>query len=76
VLQGEKFDGNGDYVKKYCPELSKLPKEYLHKPWEAPLETLLESGVELGKNYPNPIVDLRKSRADALELYKHVKGAP
>jgi deoxyribodipyrimidine photo-lyase len=76
VLQGEKFDSNGDYVKKYCPELSKIPKEYLHKPWEASSETLLESGIELGKNYPNPIVDLRKSRAEALDLYKHVKGAP
>ena len=76
VLQGEKFDINGDYVKKYCPELSKVPKEYLHKPWEASSETLLESGVELGNNYPKPIVDLRKSRAEALELYKHVKGAP
>ena len=73
VLQGEKFDENGNYVIKYCPELGKLPKKYIHKPWEAPDDVLRGAKIVLGKNYPYPIVDLRKSRSEALEKYNLVK---
>ncbi|KKB96116.1 Deoxyribodipyrimidine photo-lyase [Candidatus Arcanobacter lacustris] len=70
VLQGEKFDKDGVYTKKYVPELAKLPSKYLFKPWEAPDLVLKEAGVKLGMNYPHPIVDLSESRKMALELYK------
>ena len=75
ILQGEKFDKDGNYVRKYCPELSKLPNKYLHQPWEAPEAILNESEVVLGKDYPTPIVDLKESRNDALAKYNTMRSA-
>lgn len=68
--QGEKFDPNGDYVRKYVPELRHLPNKFIHRPWEAPKLVLLEAGVKLGENYPNPIVDHKFARERALAAYK------
>lgn len=68
--QGEKFDSNGDYVRKYVPELAKLPKKYIHRPWEAPPHILAQAGVKLGTDYPRPIVDHKESRERALSAYK------
>lgn len=73
ILQGEKFDKQGEYVKKYCPELSALDKKFLHKPWEASAEVLAEANIELGKNYPEPIVDLKTTRVRALDAYSTIK---
>lgn len=73
VLQGEKFDKEGEYVKKYCPELKYLVKKYIHKPWEASETVLKEAQIKLGKDYPQPIVDLKKSRQAALEAYAQIK---
>ena len=64
VLQGEKFDANGDYVRRYVPELKNVPNRYLHKPWAAPRPP---------ENYPKPIVDLALGRARALEAFKALK---
>lgn len=74
ILQGEKFDKEGEYVKQYCPELKKLPKKFIHKPWEAPAEILKACGVELGKEYPKPIVDLKESRKRALDAFAQLKA--
>lgn len=68
--QGEKFDPNGDYVRKYVPELAKLPKKYIHRPWEAPPHILSQAGVKLGVDYPKPIVDHTEARERALAAYK------
>mmetsp|Transcript_24308 Transcript_24308/g.38492 ORF Transcript_24308/g.38492 Transcript_24308/m.38492 type:complete len:222 (-) Transcript_24308:35-700(-) len=58
-------DPTGTYVRRWVPELAKLPAQYLHKPWTAPPSVLLAAGVELGKNYPHRIVeDLEKARLD------------
>ncbi len=73
VLQGEKFDKQGSYVKKYCPELANMPDKYLHKPWDAPKEVLKKAGVELGSTYPKPIADLKQSRQRALDAYADTK---
>jgi deoxyribodipyrimidine photo-lyase len=73
ILQGEKFDKDGEYVKKYCPELKRLPNKFVHKPWEAPPEILKACGVELGKDYPMPIVDLKISRTRALDALAQLK---
>ena len=75
ILQGEKFDKDGNYVRKYCPEISKLPNKYLHQPWEAPEEIISESERVLGKDYPTPIVDLKESRKDALNKYNIMRSA-
>ncbi len=66
VTQGKKFDPDGAYVRKYVPELGSMPDRYLHAPWEAPQEVLERAGVELGVNYPRPIVDLKDSREEFL----------
>ncbi len=72
VTQGEKFDAEGAYVRKFVPELAKLPKKYLHKPWTAPLSILAEAGVKLGKTYPQPIVDHEFARKRALDAFKSI----
>lgn len=66
VLQGEKFDTDGAYVREFVPELAKLPDVLLHRPWEAPEEVLHDAGVVLGKTYPHPIVEHGLARARAL----------
>lgn len=70
ITQGEKFDVEGEYTRKFVPELQKLPNKYLFKPWEAPENILSAAGVVLGKTYPHPIVDLATTRASALAAYK------
>jgi deoxyribodipyrimidine photo-lyase len=75
ILQGEKFDKEGLYVRHYCPELKDLPKKYIHKPWQAPEDILKLAGVELGKDYPEPIVDLAASRKAALDAFAAIKQA-
>ena len=73
VTQGEKFDPKGEYVRRWVPELAKLPPKYIHKPWEAPTEVLALAGVTLGENYPHPIVDHAKARAEALAAFKSLR---
>lgn len=70
VLQGEKFDPKGDYVRRWVPELRNMPDKYLHKPWEASQDMFQKSAP----NYPEPIIDLRESRDRALSAYDVVKG--
>ncbi|MFT6914255.1 MAG: deoxyribodipyrimidine photo-lyase [Motiliproteus sp.] len=69
VTQGQKFDPQGLYVKRYCPELARLPVKYIHCPWLAPSAVLEECGVILGTHYPRPIVDLKQSRQRALDAF-------
>ena len=70
ILQGEKFDPEGNYVKKWVPEISNLPKEFLHKPWELNSSV---SGFEIGKTYPKPIVIHEEARHEALKAFKSLK---
>lgn len=67
VSQGERFDAQGDYVRRWVPELAGLPDKWLHQPAEAPREVLEQAGVRIGQTYPRPIVDLKASRIRALE---------
>ena len=73
VTQGQKFDPDGEYIRKYIPEISDLPNKYLFNPWEAPQEELDRAGVVIGKDYPKPIIDLKLSRQNALEAFKSLK---
>ena len=66
VLQGEKFDPSGDYVRRFVPELARLPDKWIHKPWQAPQAVLQAAGLSLPAGYPLPIVDHAKARARAL----------
>ena len=66
VLQGERFDPDGAYVRRFVPELARLPSKFIHKPWQAPPAILAAAGVKLGGNYPSPIVDHAFARRRAL----------
>lgn len=73
VLQGEKFDGDAGYVRRWIPEIADLPDSVIHKPWEAKADTLAKAGVVLGKTYPRPIVDHADARKRALEALETIK---
>jgi deoxyribodipyrimidine photo-lyase len=73
IIQGRKFDPDGQYIKTYVPELKNLPTKYLFSPWEAPESILDKSGVRLGIDYPWPIVDLKESREKALKAFASIK---
>ncbi|MCS6953324.1 MAG: deoxyribodipyrimidine photo-lyase [Bryobacterales bacterium] len=75
VKQGEKFDPNGEYVRRWIPELAGLPADWIHRPWEAPSVVLAAAGVELGTNYPRPVVEHAEARAAALRAFQAVRGS-
>ena len=64
----KKFDKNGDYVKKWIPKLARIPKKFIHKPWEMDKELQKSCDIEIGKDYPLPIVDHAKAREKAFWL--------
>lgn len=74
ILQGEKFDKQGQYVRKWVPEIAELPDNLLHKPWEAKPMQLSAAGITLGETYPHPMVDHKKARESALAALDAVKG--
>jgi deoxyribodipyrimidine photo-lyase len=74
ILQGEKFDPDGDYVREHVPELEKLERKYIHKPFEAPAHVLEKAGIDLGRTYPRPIVDHGFARDRALAAYKALRS--
>jgi len=73
VLQGEKFDPEGAFIRRWVPELADLPDKALYAPWEASPATLQRAGVSLGETYPEPIVDLKASRQRALDAFQQIK---
>lgn len=73
ILQGEKFDPQGDYVRTWVPELALLPPAFIHKPWQAPEALLSKAGIALGRHYPQPIVNHEAAREAALAAYKLIQ---
>lgn len=73
ITQGEKFDPNGEYIRRWIPELKTLPNNLIHKPWEATAFELAQAGIQLGKDYPHPMVDHAKARQYALQAYETIK---
>lgn len=74
VTQGKRFDPDGDYVRRWVPELRNLSTKYIHQPWEAPDKALEDAAISMGKTYPMPIVDHSMARQRALAAYDMVKG--
>lgn len=75
VVQAQRFDPLGAYVRQWVPELSRLPDRHLHQPWTAPPGILHQAGVELGITYPKPVVDWKQSREAALAAFALLKQA-
>jgi deoxyribodipyrimidine photo-lyase len=73
VDQGKRFDPQGDYIRRWVPELATLPDEHLHEPWKAPASVLRDANVELGKTYPHPLVDHAEARRRALDALQQMK---
>ena len=73
ITQGQKFDPDGKYTRKYLPVLNDMPDKFLFNPWEAPEDVLRSAGVKLGENYPLPIVEIGSSRQKALEAFATTK---
>ena len=74
IIQGKKFDTEGDYVRRWVPELSKVPAKFIHCPWEASETQLKAWGVSLGENYPYPIIEHSAGRDRALKALQELKG--
>jgi deoxyribodipyrimidine photo-lyase len=73
VLQGLKFDPDGSYVRRFVPELARLDNRLIHAPWDAPALALHAAGIELGRTYPKPIIDLNEGRTRALAAFEAIK---
>lgn len=69
VRQGQQFDAKGIYVRRWCPELARLPDADIHAPWEAPPMILAQAGIVLGRDYPFPLVDHAAARNRALQIF-------
>ena len=73
ILQGEKFDKEGLYVKRWVPELNKVPSKFIHKPWEMELKYQQAINTLIGKDYPKPIVIHEEARNSALKAFQSLK---
>jgi deoxyribodipyrimidine photo-lyase len=75
VLQGARFDPDGTYVRRWVPELARVPAGWIHRPWETGAAALAAAGVRLGETYPERVVDHDEQRGEALRLYGSVRGS-
>ena len=73
VRQSQRFDPQGKYLRRWLPELSRLPDKHIHATWEAGDTILREADVRLDEDYPRPIVDLRASRERALTAWQTLR---
>ena len=75
VAQGTRFDAEGAYVRRWVPELARLPVRHIHAPWQAPAEVLSRAGVTHGTTYPFPVVEHAAARAAALSAYRQLSAS-
>jgi deoxyribodipyrimidine photo-lyase len=73
ILQGKKFDPQGDLIRHWIPELAGVPGKYIHSPWEMPEQIQQQSGCILGRDYPFPVVDHSFARERILAVYKQTR---
>ena len=73
VLQGEKHDPDGNYIRRWVPELAVVPDKHLHSPWEMPSELQEEVGCVIGRDYPAPVIDHGWARKRTLEAFRQAR---
>lgn len=73
-LQSTKFDPEGAYIRKWVPELKKMPSKFIHAPWKAPASVLTAAGVTLGDTYPCPIIDHDAAKKATLQQFRRLSG--
>ena len=76
ITQSEKFDPEGKFIRRYLPELARLPDDLIHAPWQARPVDLAAAGIELDKHYPMPVVDHAAAREKTLLRYAVVRSRP
>jgi deoxyribodipyrimidine photo-lyase len=74
VTQSRKFVPNAEYIKKYVPELRNVPNKLIHEPWTMSIAEQAMYNVKIGKDYPDPVIDIKSSREFALMAYAHVRN--
>ena len=74
ILQGQRFDPDGTYVRRWVPELANLQNTYIHQPWISPKHALGKARISLGKSYPFPVADHMSARNRALEMFKQMRN--
>ncbi len=70
ILQSKKFDPNGDYIRRWLPELANVPDKHIHEPWQMPAEAQKQANCRIDHDYPRPIVDHAAARERTLAAYK------
>lgn len=73
ITQSEKFDGGGEYIRRFVPELESVPDSHLHKPWTLPPQLQEACGCRIGKEYPEPVIAHEDGRARALAAFEKIK---
>ena len=74
ILQAQTFDPGGLYIRRWLPELQRVPKRFIHKPWTMPVDVQREANCIIGHDYPAPIIDHEMARQRALAAYRRVEG--
>jgi deoxyribodipyrimidine photo-lyase len=73
ITQSQNFDADGRFIRLYLPELAKVETKFIHEPWKMTDDEQRAAGVEIGKDYPAPMVDHSAARARTLEIYGAVR---
>ena len=73
ILQGKKYDPDGDYIRTWLPQLMDVPEKFIHTPWKMPEKVQAETGCRIGEHYPFPIIDHAFARQRTLDAYKSVR---
>jgi deoxyribodipyrimidine photo-lyase len=76
VTQSQKFDADGRFIRLYLPELASVEGCNIHEPWKMNREEQRAAGVEIGRDYPAPIVDHATARERTLEIYGAIRAQP
>ncbi|MDE2345103.1 MAG: deoxyribodipyrimidine photo-lyase [Gammaproteobacteria bacterium] len=74
VLQSRRFDPDGDYIRRWLPELRRVPEKYLHAPWEMSAAEQSQAGCIIGKDYPQPVIEFSASRREAIAAHKQLNA--